>query len=206
MYFTPRRIGKRMKIAARYLVRLENTGRTVGDYLETRREFRGMLSPIGCHVNSTRISGIAVEVDFFSSGREEAAEGIEKLRAAGHVLSVTDLMSEEEAGPVEGVMQEARRLFNEERFWEVHETVEGIWRKAAGEEKKVQQSIILYASALVHYQKNETETTLRMLGRSLELMKSGGEKYHCFNLSLLRSEAERMIREGRVRIFRLGAA
>ena len=32
-------------------------------------------------------------------------------------------------------VDEARRLFNEHRFWEVHEVLEGLWKELSGSEK-----------------------------------------------------------------------
>ncbi len=193
-----------MERAARYLVRLENSRHLgVDEYRKVRSYYKDRLLTLGCTVNSTRISSVAVEIDFFSKNTGNAEEGLRELTSGGKVLSVTDLMKEEPPGAKEQVMEEARGLFNEERFWEVHEKVEGLWRRATGEEKLVQQSIILYSAALVHYQKNETETTLRMLGRSLEKMRWGEERYCSFDLSRMREEARKMIASGRVTIFRL---
>lgn len=203
MYFAAEAIGQTMKIAARYLVRLKNSdGLSIADYRRVRHSFREKLSPVGCTVNSTRISGVAIEIDFFSPEEKDAKRGIELLKSEGSVLSITDLMKDEEL-PKERAMEEALRLFNEERFWEVHETVEGVWRKASGEEKFVQQSIILYAAALVHYQKNEVETTLRMLKRATDKMKWGESRYLGFDLERMRKEAELMRQSGKVHIFRL---
>lgn len=204
MYFTAETIVSCMKMGARYLVRLENArGLPVEDYLQTRGMFRERLRRVECNVNSARISSIAVEIDFHSADRRSAAEGIKLLEGEGKVLSITDLMAEDTPGSVEEVMEEAKRLFNDERFWEVHEKVEGIWRRATGDEKNVQQSIILYASALVHYQKNEPEVTLRMLRRSLDKMRSGSGSYHSFDLDRLRKEAEMMFARRKVHIFKL---
>lgn len=204
MYITARDILVMMKIAARYLVRLENAEHLpVARYSDTRSSFVGMLLPLGCTVNSTRISSVAIEVDFLSSSAADAGKGLRRLEKEGKVLSVTDLMLAAEPGDVRSVMAEARRLFNQERFWEVHETVEGAWRRATGEEKGVQQSIILYAAALVHYQKNEINTTLRMLKRAIDKMKWEKSRYHGFDLERMRMEAELMRESGMVHIFRL---
>ncbi len=204
MYFTPEVMNRTMKTGARRLVRLENAdGYGVSDYRAVKEDYRNLLSRSGCRVNSTRISNVAVEVDFFAPGEAEADEARSVLAGRGRILSTTDLMREEPPGSTAQVMEEARKLFNEERFWEVHEKVEGIWRVSSGEEKEVQQSIILYASALVHHQKDEKETTLRMLGRALDKMKGRGSSYYCFDLDRMREEAEGMRRRGSVSIFRL---
>ena len=193
-----------MSTFARYLVRLENSSHAaVGQYGVVRAHYRDILARHGCTINSARISSFAVEVDFFSKEAKSAEEGIKALGSEGKVLSITDLMADEIPAGKQETLEQARLLFNQERFWEVHEKVEGVWRAAAGEEKAVQQSIILYASALVHYQKNETETTLRMLRRALERMKWAKDNYYSFDLAMMRREAESMLASGRVHIFRL---
>ncbi len=193
-----------MKMGARYLVRVENSRKLpITDYSRVRQSYGRMLADFGCRLNSSRISSVAVELDFFAPDRRKAEEMVELLRSQVRVLSTSDLLANEAVEGKEKTLEEAKRLFNEERFWEVHEKVEGIWRTASGEEKQVQQSIILYAGALVHYQKNEMETTLRMLKRSLEKMKWSADSYFCFDLSRMRREAEGMIGRGSVSVFRL---
>jgi len=67
------------------------------------------------------------------------------------------------------VVRLTTRLFNEQRYWECHETMEAIWKKEEdSSEKNVQNGIILAASALVHAQKGEDDVCLNMVSRALE--------------------------------------
>ena len=189
----------------RYLVRIANSDSIpVSQYRNVREKLRSALEVWGCILNSSRISSVAIEADFFApdDGASEKAVGL--LSRIDRLLTVTVLSDEaEEHGNKEEVLERSRLLFNEERFWEVHETVEGIWRKAEGAEKTVQQGIILYAAAYVHHQKNEPETALAMLKRATDKMVWPGDSYHCFDLGLMKRKASGMIADGTVEVFRL---
>ena len=79
-------------------------------------------------------------------------------------------------------------LFNEQRYWECHETLEQIWRRQEkGDERDVQQGIILAASALVHFQRNEDKVCLGMIPRALaKLDKWSEDKYYSFDVGKLK--------------------
>ena len=47
--------------------------------------------------------------------------------------------------------------FNNERFWESHEALEGAWIQCQDDEKELIQGIILVAAAFVHYLNYEIE-------------------------------------------------
>ena len=75
-------------------------------------------------------------------------------------------------------------LFNEQRYCKCHETLEQIWRRQErGDERDVQQGIILDASALVHFQRNEDKVCLGMIPRALaKLDKWSEDKYYSFDV------------------------
>ncbi|HEX4921996.1 MAG TPA: DUF309 domain-containing protein [Candidatus Bathyarchaeia archaeon] len=64
------------------------------------------------------------------------------------------------------ILSEGVGLFNEERFWESHETLEQLWRVAKGREKDALQGIILTAAAFVHYQRGEDKICFSVLERA----------------------------------------
>ena len=62
---------------------------------------------------------------------------VEKLRPIGKLDNVRHVVEEEiekEDGIKDGIF-----YFNNERFWESHESWEGAWKKCYGKEKKVIQ-------------------------------------------------------------------
>ena len=49
------------------------------------------------------------------------------------------------------------RLFQEEKFFEAHEVLEGLWRETKGRDREFYHGLIQLAAALVHYQKGNLE-------------------------------------------------
>ena len=74
---------------------------------------------------------------------------------------------EEKIGKEDGI-KDGIFYFNYERFWESHESLEGVWKKCYGREKELVQGIILLAVAFAHAQKNETHIGIGMLSRALK--------------------------------------
>lgn len=62
-------------------------------------------------------------------------------------------METEEPHPVPVELQEFVRLFNQQKFWDSHEALEGPWRLNRSE---FYHGLILYASALVHLQRGNS--------------------------------------------------
>ena len=91
--------------------------------------------------------------------------------------------------------------FNEERFWEAHEVLEGVWKKCFEGEKELVQGIILAAAALVHFQKAENMICLSVLGRALEKLGRSTGMYHGINVDLLRQKIEAIKNSGRISLF-----
>ena len=63
-------------------------------------------------------------------------------------------------------VSQGRSYFNDERFWECHEVLEGVWKSIDGDEKKLVNGLILVAAGLVHYQKDEDETCISIFNRA----------------------------------------
>src|SRR5262249_9456508 len=78
----------------------------------------------------------------------------------------------------EQVVAEARQLFNEERYWEAHEVLEGLWRNVTGSEKQLLQGLILTAAALVHEQKNERKVVPAMLDDAARRLETQPRTYY----------------------------
>ena len=63
------------------------------------------------------------------------------------------------------------RLYREEKFFEAHEVLEGLWRETRGPERDFYQGLIQLAALLVHYQKGN-------LKGAQELFKSASGYLH----------------------------
>ena len=182
----------------RYLVRIENAMRYIpSDVGEIASKFRMVVENTRTSLHNFRISEVAVEFDLFTDDRKT------KDRIIGLIVNqfgtlLTERNLSEVNLPVEDkaqVVNQTILLFNEQRFWECHEIMEGVWKKEEVlPEKEVENGIILAASALVHAQKGETGVCLGMLPRAIErLAKWERGEYYGLNLTLLRDYLRRMI-------------
>jgi predicted metal-dependent hydrolase len=142
-------------------------------------------------VKNLRVSAKAIEFDLYVIDENSQRKSLEELgKHLGDVLTVRDLNLETSIQKKELVINEAASLFNQQRYWESHETLEQVWRRETnGPEKDVQQGIILAASALVHFQKNENEVCLGMIPRALAKLDRWHEtKYYNLNILKLKHE------------------
>ena len=158
-------------------------------------EFRKRVDKIGTVVKNFRVADRAIEFDLYANNNFEKQRSIEELsNEYGNLLLERDLSNE---GPILDKAQTVLRsvdLFNEQRYWECHETMEQIWRREENpQEKAVQQGFILAASALVHAQKDEDAICLGMIPRALaKLNQWTSEKYYSLNVGTLRRALEEM--------------
>jgi predicted metal-dependent hydrolase len=87
---------------------------------------------------------------------------------------------------VDAAVLEARRLWNERRFWHVHEALETIWRVKTGDEKRWLQGLILAAASLVHLEKKHDSVTWRMMGDALARLHDAPADYHGWDVARFR--------------------
>ena len=114
-----------------------------------------------------RISSRALEFNLFSRSEQELAGQKKMMEDHGHRIITLKILDTPANIPGEKeALSEAVRFFNEERFWESHETLEQIWHSAKGPKREAIQGLILTAAALVHYQRNEQKISLSILRRA----------------------------------------
>ena len=98
-------------------------------------------------IRDVRVSNRFIEFDI-SLGN---VEDLEKIRSIfsfigqyidGYKVVEKDLKIEES-------LILAKKLFNEEKYWITHEVLEGVWKKAYGDEKDLLNGLILVAAAFV---------------------------------------------------------
>jgi hypothetical protein len=181
----------------RYLVRLENSRNfKPRDTVSLLVDLRKNADQFGSVVKNVRITETAIEFDLFALDRERKEKTVRTLESEfGRETSERDLALE--APPVEDKKEVVNRcieLFNDQRYWECHETLEQIWRaEPKGAEKEVQQGIILAASALVHFQRNEDEVCLGMIPRTLSKLERWNERmYYEIDVDLLKAQLRRI--------------
>jgi hypothetical protein len=167
---------------ARYLVRLANTSYSPVDRHALLERVRRRVSPLGCTAMNLRVSGRAIEFDVFSGPDKNLAGWIDALKPLGDVLTCKRLDVAPPPQTPKQIVSEARALFNEERYWEVHEVLEALWKTAKGPEKEMIQGLILTAAALVHVQKDEIPVAEKMFADAARRLRDTAKDFHGWNV------------------------
>ena len=145
----------------------------------------------------------ALEVDVLAP----SAEDFQLLVAALEPLAKAEFTrSLDEATPFkpkDEVLEEAKRYFNSERYWECNETLESVWRPAKGEEKSLVQAIILVCAALVHEQRGERDVALGIYRRALPQIAWPERRYHGIDVSSIRRNVELSLEKGEMHPFKI---
>ena len=138
------------------------------------RKSRNLATGMDLILRDCRVSKKYVEFDT-TILQSNLAELIEKLSSIGpldHAKHVIEEIVEKEEAISEGIS-----YFNDERFWECHEILEGVWKNCDGDEKFLVQGLILVAAALVHYQKDEDSICISIFNRALEKLSNQETRY-----------------------------
>ncbi|MDG7008833.1 MAG: DUF309 domain-containing protein [Nitrososphaerota archaeon] len=136
----------------------------------------------------------ALELDVFTPSRADFELFVSAVKPLAEVEFTRDLnlAPQHEAEP--RLFDEARRLFNAERFWECHEVLEGVWRTKQGAEKSLLQGVILVCAAFVHHQKGEEAVALGVLVRATKQLDFPGPEYGGFDVPKLKRNVDGIIR------------
>jgi len=180
------------------MVHLKNPRYVPSNSHELLLRAREITSIMKITIRDMRVSSKYLEFDV-SVPKERLEQLIKKLEPIApldHTKHVVDEPIEKEEA-----IEKGRFYFNNERFWEAHEVLEGAWKKSKGKEKELVQGIILVAAALVHYQKNENDICLSIFNRALEKIGSSSGIYHMINVDELRNKVSSMIKTGKIETF-----
>jgi len=150
---------------------------------------RDLVSDMNVSVRVARIARKFVEFDV-AVEKENLDTLVEKLSPLGPLDNIRHVFEEEidkEQGIKDGIF-----YFNNERFWECHESFEGVWKQCFGREKEIVQGIILFAVAFAHAQEDELSIGIGMLSRVLEKLGTSPSMYHSINIDRIRNKAVEM--------------
>jgi uncharacterized protein len=171
----------------RYLIRLKNRRSwSPGDAKTLMAQLRESLSGAPVSLMNMRVNPIALEFDLFLPNGQTPDAYLQALKSFGETLTIRRLEETASAAPAAELVNEAQALFNDQRFWEVHEVLEGLWKRSAGDEKRLIQGLILLAAAFVHVQKAELGVVPAMLSDSLTRLAGPRPAYHGWNLEATR--------------------
>jgi hypothetical protein len=156
-----------------------------------------------------RVSGTAIEFDLYEASPERLKEDLLSVESVlGPILNARDLSTTGAPRTIEESVSLAISMYEEERFWEVHDELESQWRKLhhGVAEREVLHGLILLAAAYVHVQKGEEGVALSLIGRALTTLEgSGAERYHGIDLAKLEVMLKEMQSSGSVQLVDLPA-
>jgi hypothetical protein len=183
----------------RFLIRLRPSETLRGGLLAA---VRGLARSVGVETRNAKWTSYgALELDVFCPARADLDVFLAAVSPIASPEFVTDLNRAPEHMTDEEVLSKARVLFNNERYWECHEVLEGIWRQKQGGEKRLLQGIILVCAAMVHHQKGEEAVALSVLNRAARLLDFPSDEYGGINLSRLRQDVQLMINQHGLSVF-----
>jgi|SRR5207245_6416014 len=182
----------------RFMVHLKNQGYLPADAPMLLSKADKLTSGTHAIIRDARVSSKYLELDV-SIDKAQLDTLVEKLESLGSLDHARHII--EEKIEKEEAMRIAKDYFNNERFWECHEVLEGVWKKTYEGEKDLVQGIILVAAALVHYQKNESDICLSILKRAMEKLSGANGKYYDIDVDLFRKKVSDMITSKKIATF-----
>lgn len=182
----------------RFMIHLKNSRYVPRDAPLLLKKADNLISGFDAIVRDTRVSKKYLEFDV-SISEENLDRLLKKLEQIGSLFEARHLI-EEEMDKKEA-MEKARFYFNNERFWECHEVLEGIWKKTQEGEKNLLQGIILVAAAFVHYQKNENEICLSIMDRAMEKLQNATGNYHEIDVDGFKKRVSEIIKTKMITTF-----
>ena len=173
----------------RYMIHLKNNGYHPMHSSDLVHRAREICSDMHASIRVARVASKFLEFDV-SINPVDLDLLIEKLSPIGELDNIRHVIEEKiekEEGIKDGVF-----YFNNERFWESHESLEGVWKKCYGKEKELVQGIILLAVAFAHRQKNENSIGIGMLGHALEKLGDSPAVYGNIDVDRIRNKIKEM--------------
>jgi len=180
------------------MIHLKNSGYLPKDAKRILSQADKLVSGTHAIVRDTRVSSRYLEFDV-SISKDYLDLLVKKMEAIGPLDHARHLVEEEMEK--EEAVEKGRDYFNYERFWECHETLEGVWKKTYEGEKALVQGIILVAAAFVHYQKYENEICFSILKRAMEKFYNSSGKYYKIDVDVIKNKVSEIINSGQIMTF-----
>ena len=162
------------------------------------RKSRVLASGMNLILRDCRVSKKYIEFDTTIS-ESDLDELIKKLSSIGYLDHAKHVV--EEIVAKEKAISEGIFYFNNERFWECHEILEGVWKNCDGNEKFLVQGLILVAAGLVHYQKDEDSICISIFNLALEKLENSNGQYHNIDIDKIKKTVNEMIKSKNVSSF-----
>ena len=172
------------------MLHLKNSKYLPKDATTILHDSRDLIYGITAVIRDCRVSSKFIELDI-SVHKNNLELLLEKLSSIGQNYDSRIIIEEEMEK--DQLVKDGISYFNNERFWECHEALEGAWKQSNGEEKELIQGLILVAAALVHYQKAEDDICLSVLGRALEKLNDKSGQYCRINVDDVKQKVIEML-------------
>ena len=182
----------------RFMLHLKNPKYLPKDAKTILNNSRDLIYGMTAIIRDCRVSSKFIELDI-SVHKNNLELLLEKLTPIGET-DHSRLIIEEQIEKAQ-LVQDGISYFNDERFWECHEALEGAWKQSRDNEKELIQGLILVAAAHVHYQKAEDEICLSVLGRALEKLHDKSGKYCRINVDDVKQKVVEMLDKKEIFIF-----
>ena len=174
----------------RFMVHLKNLGYVPSNAKALLAKADQLTSEMDVIVRDMRVSTQYLEFDV-SVKKEELDTVVKKFESIGSLYDARHVV--EERIEKEDALKKAKQYFNDERYWECHEVLEGVWKKTHEREKDLVQGIILVAAALVHYQKYENDICLSIMNRAMEKFSDASGIYYGIDVNKFQETVGLMI-------------
>ncbi|MGE3859333.1 MAG: DUF309 domain-containing protein [Nitrososphaeraceae archaeon] len=152
-------------VCKRFMVYLYNEKFLASDAKTILKKIRDLTDSMEIISRDCRISPNFIEIDISLPKNQNINQVLNLLKKVSPVKEVVEVterhLSKNEA------INNAVNLFNEEKYWWSHESLEMVWKESDGEEKQLLNGLILICAAFVHNQKNEINICISILERSI---------------------------------------
>jgi hypothetical protein len=158
---------------------------------------KSLAKNLGARVTHPRWTSYgALEIDVFTPTAQDFELFTSVVEPLAKIEFTRNLDKPPRFQTKEKIIEEAVGYFNSERYWECHETLEGVWRPAKGKEKLLVQAIILVCAAQVHEQRGEGDVALGIYRRALPQISWEEKSYYGIDVPRLRKQVEASIAKG----------
>ena len=180
------------------MLHLENSNHTPNDANSILLNSRDLAYGMNLIIRDCRVSSKFIELDV-SVPKNVLELLLEKLAPIGKTNESRHII--EEQIEKNQLIKDGIFYFNNERFWESHESLEGAWKECIGDEKELIQGLILVAAAFVHYQKYENKICLSVLNRALKKLHNKSGNYHQINIDVIKQKLFEMLDKNEITVF-----
>jgi hypothetical protein len=188
-------------MSTRLILFLNNLSNTPEDALQLRNRARIIASQHGIIVRDARVARFHIEYDI-TLPPDGRTPNLDKLfKEIGTYVGSYQVI--EKKREKQESISEAVNVFNEEKFWIAHEILESVWNQSKGQERDLLGGIILVCAGLVHYQKNEEDICISILGRASKKLADARGVYHRVDIDRLKLIVCNILKKSKVELFKI---